>query len=76
MLALLLAVLPALSAERYRSANVQPDGRLRLTTTDGAVLWAPLDSDAEPEPQTAFEEARISADGRTVGWLALYPGCC
>ena len=75
-IALLLATLPAWSAERYRAAEVQPDGRLRLTTTHGDARWAPSDRTAEPEPQSAFEQARIAPDGRTVGWLALYPGCC
>ena len=74
--ALLLAVLPAWPAEHYRAAEVQADGRLRLTTTRGATRWAPSDGGALPEPQSAFEQARISADGATVGWLALYPGCC
>ena len=74
-IALLLWALPA-TAEHYRAAEVQADGRLRLTTTRGATRWAPGDTSALPEPQSAFDEARISADGATVGWLALYPGCC
>ena len=75
-IALLLWVLPAWAAEHYRAADVQADGRLRLTTARGATRWAPSDTSALPEPQSAFEQARISADGATVGWLALYPGCC
>ena len=75
-IALLLWALPAAAAEHYRAAEVQTDGRLRLTTTRGATRWAPGDTSALPEPQSAFDEARISADGATVGWLALYPGCC
>ena len=73
---LLLVALPALAAEHYRAADVQRDGRLRLTTTRGAIRWAPRDTHATPEPQSAFAQAQGSADGRTVGWLALYPGCC
>lgn len=77
VLALALLVLAACAAVRYRAADLQQDGsRLRLTTTRGAVAWAPLDRTAEPEPQAAFAEPRIAADGRTVGWLALYRGCC
>jgi len=75
-IALVLAMPLALAAEHYRSADVQADGRLRLTTTRGTTRWAPRDAAAEPEPQSAFEQARISVDGSTVGWLALYPGCC
>jgi len=75
-LALLLVALPAWPAEHYRAADVQPDGRLRLLTTHGAVRWAPSDRNAEPRPQSAFDQPRVAADGVTVGWLALYPGCC
>ena len=75
-IALLLAALPAAAVEHYRAAELQADGRLRLTTTHGAVRWAPLDAAARPEPQSAFAQPQVSADGRTVGWLALYPGCC
>ncbi|NUS39551.1 MAG: hypothetical protein HOQ02_11085 [Lysobacter sp.] len=74
--ALALAAMPACAAVHYRAAALQPDGRLRLTTTQGAVVWAPLDHEGEPEPQSEFSEPRIAPDGRTVGWLALYPGCC
>jgi hypothetical protein len=73
---LLLVALPAWPAEHYRAADMQADGRLRLTTTHGAVRWAPSDRNAEPEPQSAFDEPRIAPDGATVGWLAMYPGCC
>ena len=75
-IALLLIAVPALAAEHYRAADVQADGRLRLTTTQGATRWAPRDATAMPAPQSAFEQAQVSADGATVGWLALYPGCC
>ena len=71
-----LVALPAFAATRYRAADVLPDGRLRLTTTDGATLFAPLDTGGEGESQAAFAEARIASDRTTVGWLALYPGCC
>ncbi|MGN6512560.1 MAG: hypothetical protein ACTHKZ_03180, partial [Lysobacteraceae bacterium] len=74
---LLLPALPAGAAVRYRAAELQADGgQLRLTTREGAVAWAPLDRAGEQGPQAAFAEPRIAADGRTVGWLALYPGCC
>lgn len=76
-LALAAMVLPACAATRYRAAELHEHGtRLRLTTTRGATAWAPLDRTAEPEAQAAFDEPRIAPDGRTVGWLAEYPGCC
>ena len=75
-LALLLVALGARAGERYATADVQPDGRLRLTTTRGAVAWAPRDLQGEDQPQAAFSEARIAPDRATVGWLALYPSCC
>jgi hypothetical protein len=77
VLLLALIALPACAAVRYRAAELQQDGsRLRLTTTEGTVAWAPLDQAGAPEPQSAFDEPRIAADRRTVGWLALYPDCC
>lgn len=77
LLLLALIALPACAAVRYRAAELQQGGsRLRLATTEGTVAWAPLDHAGAPEPQSAFDEPRIAADRRTVGWLALYPGCC
>jgi len=75
-IALLLVAPIAGAVERYAAADVQPDGRLRLTTTQGATVWAPRDMHGEAQPQAGFEEARIAPDRATVGWLALYPGCC
>jgi hypothetical protein len=73
---LLLVAVAAGARERYAAAVVQPDGRLRLTTTQGAMRWAPLDTQHQEQPQAAFEQARIAPDHATVGWLALYPSCC
>lgn len=76
-LLLALVALPACAEVRYRAVELQQDGsRLRLTTTEGTVAWAPLDRAGAPDPQSGFAEPRIAADRRTVGWLALYPGCC
>jgi hypothetical protein len=72
----MLIALPAFAATHYRAADVLPDGRLRLTTTTGAITWAPRDTRGENAPQAGFEEARVAPDHATVGWLALYPGCC
>ena len=76
VLACALSLPSAAAALRYSAAELQPDGRLRLTTTTGGVAWAPRDRMREARPQAAFDEPRIAPDGRTVGWLALYPGCC
>ena len=73
----LMVALPASAAVRYRAADLEAEGgRLRLTTTRGVLAWAPLDREGEEAPQAEFREPRIAPDGRTVGWLALYPGCC
>lgn len=76
LLGLALVALPAFAATHYRAADVTPDGRLRLTTTEGRTVWAPRDMQGEEQPQAAFEQARIAPDHATVGWLALYPSCC
>ena len=73
---LALIALPIFAATHYRAAEVLPDGRLRLTTTQGATTWAPRDMQGEEQPQAGFAEPRIAPDRATVGWLALYPGCC
>jgi hypothetical protein len=68
---LLLPSLSAHAAERYESARIDGAGQLRLVTTTQAQRL--------PEKQTeqvGFDAPAISADGGTVGWLALFPNCC
>jgi hypothetical protein len=76
LLAVALVALPAFAATHYRAARVLPDGRLRLTTSDGTTVFAPRDTQGEDQPQAAFAQVRIAPDHATVGWLALYPSCC
>jgi hypothetical protein len=44
---------------------------LSITTSDGTEIAAPKYTD-----QVGFTAPQISADGKYVGWLALYPNCC
>lgn len=73
LVALALVAAPASAQERYVSASVDTDGRLRIVTATGSVV-APV---REPErgtlgPQVGYKDIQISTDGRAVGWLALY----
>jgi hypothetical protein len=74
---LIIAVALALGANRssaqrtYRRADIDSAGRLRIVLSNKHVIWPPKDS-----AQVAFEQVALSADGRIVGWLALYPNCC
>lgn len=45
--------------------------RLVIASASGEQFAAPM----LPE-QVEFDQPRISADGRRVGWLALFPNCC
>lgn len=55
----------------YRRVEVDPAGHLHVTTAAGATISPPLDSD-----QVGVADPAVSPDGRSVGWLALYPNCC
>jgi hypothetical protein len=69
------AVVGAASVSRaqttYRRVEVDPAGHLRVTTAAGVTISPPLDSD-----QVGVADPAVSPDGRSVGWLALYPNCC
>jgi hypothetical protein len=70
-LVLLLAPIVAFG-NGYKNAIVSEDqASLVLTTSDGSQFAAPGFAE-----QVAFARPRISPDGRSVGWLALYPNCC
>jgi hypothetical protein len=69
--ALMLFPVMVLSGE-YRAAALSADGfSMTITATDGSHFSAPKFAD-----QVGFDQARVSPDGRYVGWLALYPNCC
>ena len=55
----------------YRQADVDATGQLRIVLANAHVIRPPKDSD-----QVAFEQVAMSADHRSVGWVALYPNCC
>jgi hypothetical protein len=66
----LLAAFPCLAAQ-YGSARVSDKGELEIQAGKHSLFAPRLDSD-----QVGFEQAAISPDRSTVGWLALYPNCC
>jgi hypothetical protein len=77
MMALFLMAGPLAAQERYASANLGSDGAPRIVTETGAVIVP------APEPEIEFlgkqvgaEGLRISADGRAVGWVAMFANCC
>jgi hypothetical protein len=59
------------SAGFVAAQTVDGGSRLMVTRDDGSQFSAPAFSD-----QVGFEQPRISPDGRSVGWLALYRNCC
>ena len=55
----------------YVETVIDPSGQLHITTKHKHEIVP------KKQPrQTAFADAQISPDGRTVGWLALYADCC
>lgn len=53
--------------------HAKPDDASTLSLSQGGrTIKAPR---TEPE-QAGFEQAQVSADGRTVGWIAQMPNCC
>lgn len=55
----------------YRRAVIDTPAQLRLITSGGQAILPMKDSG-----QVGFDSPSISADHRSVGWLALYPNCC
>jgi len=69
---LLLACWPGrAAADTYTAAAVEPSGVLRIQRGNGSAILVASDSS-----QVEFDRIVISNDGRSVGWLALYPNCC
>lgn len=72
LLVILLALGTAAAAtDPYVETVIDPSGQLRITTKHHREIVPKKDRD-----QTAFDNAQIAPDGRSVGWLALYPNCC
>ena len=55
----------------FRTADVDATGQLRIVRSNSQVIRPAADSG-----QVGLEQVALSADHRTVGWLALYPNCC
>jgi hypothetical protein len=67
----LAAAAPAACAGYVVHPGPEGSGTLRIERA-GRSVEAP-----KTEPgQEGFEQARVSADGRTVGWVASTPNCC
>lgn len=57
-------------AQSFVATSLSPDGReLVLKRADGGMAGAPKFGE-----QDSFLKPAIAPDGRSVGWLALYPG--
>ena len=69
--ALLAAAMPCSAADKYTAASVDDSGRLHIQTSDGRSIFLRKQRDQE-----GFDSIAISADGRAVGWVNLYPNCC
>lgn len=59
------------AAVSYLAASVDAKQRLHVTTADHRELMPPLEG-----RQVGFDRPAISKDHRSVGWLAMFPGCC
>jgi hypothetical protein len=72
----LSAISAAAAVKTYVSVQIDgPD--LDITAADGGVEQPTRDHDsALGGAQTGFSDPKISADGKIVGWLSLYPNCC
>jgi len=68
---LLALAAPCSAADLYLQTSVDQAGHLYIVTKDGREIV--LKKDAS---QVGFDKAAISEDGRSVGWVALYPNCC
>jgi hypothetical protein len=65
------APLAGQAADAYDTVTVDVKGRLHILTRDGRRIVPVMDSD-----QVGVDKPAISADRRSVGWLALFPNCC
>jgi len=62
---------PCAAADTYVAAAADSAVGLRIQRANGRAVVIPLDS-----AQVEYDRIAISKDGRSVGWLALYPNCC
>ena len=67
-----LVLAPGVGAEDiYRRAEAGADGRVLIVTADGRKVVADRRGD-----QVGVDKIAVAPDGRSVGWLPLYPNCC
>jgi hypothetical protein len=71
MLALSVSSSSAARADTYVSVTIDAQGQLTIRTKEGRHI-----SPAREKDQVGFSSARMSPDGRAVGWLADFPNCC
>lgn len=71
--ALAATLLSAFSAQAgyLKVALSDNNTRLTLTRTGGVRVTAPVFAE-----QVGFSDVKVSADGKHVGWLAMFPNCC
>ena len=68
LLAFLMALTAAALAAEYRSASVDQNGQLHIVLDSGQEILP-----FKISGQVSFGRPSISSDGRTVGWLIMYP---
>jgi len=77
LLALLVASLLGSPADRYADVTINADGSVTVGTEDGRHLTPPrLAPYAQDGKNVGAEQAAVSPDHQSVGWLALFENCC
>lgn len=56
------------SGKTYKSTFIDQSGRLHILVASNRDILAPMQKE-----QVGFETPSLSPDGKTVGWLELYP---
>ena len=71
---------PTASTETYESVDIDPDGNLRILTSEQRTLIVPKGGSSKAGEsfgkQTAFENPVLSDDHRAVGAQAMFANCC
>ena len=71
---------PASSKETYESVTIDPQGNLRIVTSDRRTIVVPKGSSPKAGAtfgkQTAFENPVLSDDRGAVGAQAMFGNCC
>jgi len=83
LLALLVASLVGSPADRYADVTINADGSVTVSTEDGRQITLPTLAPYAPAALTGAqgmkhvgaEQAVVSPDRQSVGWLALFENC-